>query len=80
MRSEAVEREEGSAIYDGVPDTDNARKADKLAIIDFVAAQGFDVIAEIAQEPVQSPQCTLCAVQAGTETITGYRVWLKDCK
>ena len=54
---EAVEVEQGSAIYD-MAEPDHTSEADQLPVIDLISAQQFGVVAEVAQEPVEFPQCS----------------------
>src|SRR5438876_5332141 len=64
-------------------DLDHAAQTGNILVIDLITSQKFRVVAEIAQEPVQLPQCLGCAVEASTESIAGEGFGLKhseqDC-
>ena len=50
-------------------DLDHPFQSDKLTFIDFIATQQFDVVAKIAQEPVQLPKSLWIAVEAAGERV-----------
>ena len=71
--------EQGSAVEDDFADLDHARQVDQCFVIDFIAAQQFGVVAEVAQEPAQLPQRFGCAVEAaGHETCPVRSLGLED--
>jgi hypothetical protein len=63
-RGKAVQIKQRGAIYDGVADLDDAAQTEQTFLIDFIAADEFGVIAEVAQEPIELPQSFGCAVEA----------------
>jgi hypothetical protein len=53
-----------------VADFDDAALTELASLIDFIAPEEFGVVAEIAEEPVQFPQCSLRAVQTSGNRVS----------
>src|SRR5271167_1016703 len=68
---EAVQPEQGSAVNDGVTDLHHTSESDQLCFIDFIAPQQFDVVAKVAQEPVELPQSLGIAEETAGNDVVG---------
>jgi hypothetical protein len=66
-RSESVKIQEGMAIQYSVRDANNPLQAKQSFFVEFVSTQQIGLIAKIAQEPTQPPECFGCAVNPPSE-------------
>ena len=77
-RGEAVEVEQGSAVYDRVADLDDALKSDQVFLVDLITPERFGVITEVAQEPAEFPQCFRSAIETARNGASGAFLGLND--
>jgi hypothetical protein len=52
-------------------DLHHTGQADQLRFIDFIAAQQFDIVAKVAQEPIEFPQSFGIAIEAAGNDVVG---------
>ena len=45
------------AVQDGMRDTNNTLQSNQRFLIEFISTQQIGVIAEIAEEPAELPEC-----------------------
>src|SRR5689334_18849266 len=69
-RGKAIEPEQGSAVDDDMTHLHHPVESDHLRLIDFIAAQQFDIVAKVAQEPVELPEGFGSAIKsAGNDVV-----------
>src|SRR5579862_3051342 len=59
-------------------DFDHALKTYKLTFIDFIAVKQFDIVSEIAQEPIQLPQGFWAAIEPTRNDMAGKSAWFEN--
>ena len=73
-----IQPEQGSAVEDDMADLHHAGEADQLRFIDFIATQQFDIVAKVAQEPVELPQGFGVAIEAAGNDMVGKSTGFQD--
>ena len=63
-RRESIQIEQGRPVNDSVADLDDTAEPDQTFLVDLIPAEQFSVITEVAQKPVEFPQCSRRAVKA----------------
>jgi len=63
-RCKGVEIEQGSAVYDRMADFQNSAEAVQAFFFDLIPSEQFGVVSEVAQKPVEFPQCSRGAIKA----------------
>jgi hypothetical protein len=79
-RRETIQVEQGSAVYKNVANLDHSTQANQVLVIDFILAEQFDVVTEIAQKPVEFPQRSGRAVEASGNRVSSEFFRLEDCE
>jgi hypothetical protein len=69
--SEAIEVQVAAPIQIVMANLDHALEPSHSLVVDLVAPEQIGVIAEIAQEPAELPQCLGGAIDAGGKTARG---------
>ena len=77
-RRETVEVEQGSAVHDRVADLDDTAEPDQAFLVDLISAEQFGVVTEVAQKPVEFPQCSGRAVEAAGNRVSREFFGLED--
>ena len=75
---EAVEIEQGGAVYDRVADLYDAAEPEQASLIDLIPAEQFVVVAEVTQKPVEFPQRSGRAVKAAGNRVSSEFFWFED--
>jgi hypothetical protein len=65
-------------IQGGVGDSDDSSQPEESLFVDFVAAYQILVIAKISQEPAESTQSLLGAIEAAREEAALILMWFED--
>ena len=72
--------EQGGAVENDVADFDHAAETDRALVIDFIAAEQFGIVAEVAQEPIKLPQGFGSAIETSGKSMAGKSTRLEDGK
>jgi len=59
-------------------DLHHAGQADQLRFIDFIATEQFDIVAKVAQEPVELPEGFRIAIEAAGNDMVGESPGFED--
>ena len=65
-------------MYDDMTHFEHTLQAEQCLVVDFVLAQQFRVIAEVAQEPAQFPHGSGGAVEAAGDQASGQMLGLEN--
>jgi hypothetical protein len=78
--SKSIEVHKCPAIQNGSGYAQDSTKTDHCFFIHFVSTQQILVITEVAEEPVEPPDRSRCAVEAALDRTAGIPAWLEDEK
>src|ERR1035437_6660548 len=76
--SKTVQSDQGRTVEDDVTDLDHPHQPNELSLVHLVASEQLDVVAEVAQEPVQLPQCFCGAIESARQDVAKKPVGLKN--